>query len=370
MVYPQVGVATVELLERLGPGNSWTCGCGYRVRESSASPRFAVLCVGCSSRAARRDWNPPSLTRATDGRRHVTWVSGPRDRRRMGLRSRTARAQQLLIDRLRRGPGGPRLTTGLLAAWALAALASPATAFGRPCPRASRPLVGRLAAAGNSAPPPRGDGPPGLHEPGDRHDHQHQHPAEPRPAAPMIPTSTAVTNVVVRVTGIVHTRLDLTHAGTPDQMLGLSLGTVLTYLRSAPTARKIADGWAAAAVLADTLTPAITGRSPVVVGQSTVAVMARLAGSARSATRSHWCRLSTRYRQLGHDYPPGGCASVCTDHSVCAVSQARLFGRPRHLTNDNPRPSFWPLAKERVDCPPPRLPALSVTAVSVHRRKH
>ena len=98
----------------------------------------------------------------------------------------------------------------------------------------------------------------------------------------MIPTSTAVTNVVVRVTGIVHTRLDLTHAGTPDQMLGLSLGTVIAYLRSAPTARKIADGWAAAAVLADTLTPAITGRSPVVVGQSTVAVMARLAGSPMS----------------------------------------------------------------------------------------
>jgi len=98
--------------------------------------------------------------------------------------------------------------------------------------------------------------------------------AQPR----MIPVGTAVMNVVVRVAGIIPARLDLTHVGTPEQQLGLSLGTVLVYLRSGLTARAVAEGWGRAAVLARPLSPAIAGRRPLVVGPSTVAVLAQLAG--------------------------------------------------------------------------------------------
>lgn len=44
--------------------------------------------------------------------------------------------------------------------------------------------------------------------------------------ARMIPTGSVVTNVVVRVAGVVPARLDLAHVGTAEQQLGLSLGTV------------------------------------------------------------------------------------------------------------------------------------------------
>lgn len=47
--------------------------------------------------------------------------------------------------------------------------------------------------------------------------------------------------VVVRVAGVVPARLDLTHVGTPEQQLGLSLGTVLVYLWSGVTARALHD---------------------------------------------------------------------------------------------------------------------------------
>jgi hypothetical protein len=42
--------------------------------------------------------------------------------------------------------------------------------------------------------------------------------------------------IVVRVGGIVPTPLDLSHAGTREQQLGLNLGSVLVYLNSAVTA--------------------------------------------------------------------------------------------------------------------------------------
>ena len=93
-----------------------------------------------------------------------------------------------------------------------------------------------------------------------------------------IPRSSAVRNVAVQVAGIVPVRLDLAHVGTAEQQLGMSLGTVLAYLRRAGTARTIADGWSRAAVLARSLSPAITGRRPGVVGPSTVAVMVQMAG--------------------------------------------------------------------------------------------
>jgi hypothetical protein len=96
--------------------------------------------------------------------------------------------------------------------------------------------------------------------------------------ARMIPAGSAVMSVVVRVAGIVPARLDLTHVGTPEQQLGLSVGTVLVYLRSALTARAVAQGWGNAVVQARSLSPAIAGRRPLVVGPSTVGVIAQLAG--------------------------------------------------------------------------------------------
>lgn len=78
--------------------------------------------------------------------------------------------------------------------------------------------------------------------------------------------------------GLVPVRLDLTHVGTPDQQLGMSLGAVLLFLRSGITARVVAEGWGRAAVLARQLSPAIAGRRPLVVGPSTVTAMMRLVG--------------------------------------------------------------------------------------------
>lgn len=51
--------------------------------------------------------------------------------------------------------------------------------------------------------------------------------------ARMITSASVVTNVVVRAAGVVPARLDLTHAGTAEQQLGLSLGTVLVYQSAA-----------------------------------------------------------------------------------------------------------------------------------------
>jgi hypothetical protein len=87
-----------------------------------------------------------------------------------------------------------------------------------------------------------------------------------------------VTNLVVRAAGVVPARLDLAHVGTPEQQLGLTLGAVLIYMRTGVTARAVADGWSGAAVLARSLSPAVAGRRPPVVGPTTVAAMVRLAG--------------------------------------------------------------------------------------------
>lgn len=91
-------------------------------------------------------------------------------------------------------------------------------------------------------------------------------------------TASVVTNLVVRVAGQVPARLDLAHDAAPEQQLGLTLGAVLLYLRAGVTARAVADGWSRAAVLAQPLTPAVTGQRPLLVGPTTVAAMVRLAG--------------------------------------------------------------------------------------------
>ena len=115
------------------------------------------------------------------------------------------------------------------------------------------------------------------------------HTATSAPARTM-PTGSAVMAVVVRVAGIVPARLDLTHVGTSEQQLGLSVGTVLIYLRSGVTARAVADGWARAAVLARPLSPAVTGRRPLVIGPSAVAVMVQMAGVPQVTAEFHPAR--------------------------------------------------------------------------------
>lgn len=95
----------------------------------------------------------------------------------------------------------------------------------------------------------------------------------------MIPAGAAVTNIVVRVAGIVPARMDLTHIGTPEQRLGLTAGMLLIYLRSAVTARSVAEGWGRAAVLARSLSHAIAGRRPLMIGPSTVGALVQLAGA-------------------------------------------------------------------------------------------
>ncbi|ODU04135.1 MAG: hypothetical protein ABS81_11450 [Pseudonocardia sp. SCN 72-86] len=91
----------------------------------------------------------------------------------------------------------------------------------------------------------------------------------------------AVMGVLVRVAGTVPVRLDLSHAGTKEMQLGLSLGAVLIYLRTAITAHAVADGWANTAVLARNLAMGVVGKRPMPVGPSSVAAMVRMAGVPR-----------------------------------------------------------------------------------------
>lgn len=103
----------------------------------------------------------------------------------------------------------------------------------------------------------------------------------PTTQARMITKSSVVTSLTVRAAGLVPARLDLAHVGTAEQQLGLTLGTVLIYLRAGTTARAIADGWTSAAVAAQPLMPAVAGRRPLLIGPTTVAAMVRFAGMPR-----------------------------------------------------------------------------------------
>lgn len=94
---------------------------------------------------------------------------------------------------------------------------------------------------------------------------------------PFTPRS-AVVSVVVRVSGPVPIRLDATHLGAPEQQLGLSLGTVLIYLRSGTTARAVAEGWTSAAPLARRLAPPRDPRNLMPVTPTMVGTLVRLAG--------------------------------------------------------------------------------------------
>ena len=85
---------------------------------------------------------------------------------------------------------------------------------------------------------------------------QANEPTSPAMQAQMITAASVVTNLVVRAAGLVPARLDLAHVGTADQQLGLTLGSVLVYLRTGVTARAAAEGWTHASVLARSLRPA------------------------------------------------------------------------------------------------------------------
>lgn len=89
-----------------------------------------------------------------------------------------------------------------------------------------------------------------------------------------------VMTVGVRVAGQVPTRADLRFAGTAEQMLGLSLGTVLIYLNSHLAARTVALAWGQAAPLARSLSPVLpAGRRPVLAtGPWSMTTMIRLFG--------------------------------------------------------------------------------------------
>lgn len=100
----------------------------------------------------------------------------------------------------------------------------------------------------------------------------------PAGQARMISSTSVVTSLVVRAAGQIPARLDLAHVGTADQQLGLTLGSVLVYVRTGVTARAVAEEWTRASVLARALQPAVAGRRPLVVGPTTVAAMVRLAG--------------------------------------------------------------------------------------------
>ncbi|ODU05234.1 MAG: hypothetical protein ABS81_08195 [Pseudonocardia sp. SCN 72-86] len=104
------------------------------------------------------------------------------------------------------------------------------------------------------------------------------HQPAPHPGR-MIPTSSTISRLVVRVAGLVPVRTDISHAGTMEQQLGLSLGTVLVYLRTGLTARVVAEGWASAAPLAQRLAPAIPGRRVLPAGPSTASALIRMAGA-------------------------------------------------------------------------------------------
>ena len=90
-----------------------------------------------------------------------------------------------------------------------------------------------------------------------------------------------VMTVGVRVAGTVPTRADLRFAGTPEQMLGLSLGTVLIYLNSYPAARMVTLAWGQAAPLARSLSPGLPAvRRPVMAtGPWSLTTMIRLFGA-------------------------------------------------------------------------------------------
>lgn len=93
--------------------------------------------------------------------------------------------------------------------------------------------------------------------------------------------SSSVGSIAVRVAGLVPTRVDLRFAGTPQQQLGVSLGTILVYMSTHLTASTIAEKWAAAAPLAAGLSHVLPSgrRSAMASGPWLLSAMVRFAGT-------------------------------------------------------------------------------------------
>ncbi|MGD9991217.1 hypothetical protein [Pseudonocardia sp.] len=110
----------------------------------------------------------------------------------------------------------------------------------------------------------------------------------------------SVCTLAARVAGFVPTRVDMRFAGTPEQQLGITLGTVLVYVNMHRTAATIADKWAAAAPLARGLSHALPqGRrdATVTAGPWLLSAMVRFAGTPAVTA-------SMLTPQPGRDVPP------------------------------------------------------------------
>ncbi len=101
------------------------------------------------------------------------------------------------------------------------------------------------------------------------------------PGAEQVAGVAEVMTVGVRVAGPVPTRTDLRFVGTREQMLGLSLGTVLIYVNSHIAARTVALAWGQAVPLARSLSPVLPApRRPVMAtGPWSLTTMVRMFGT-------------------------------------------------------------------------------------------
>lgn len=90
----------------------------------------------------------------------------------------------------------------------------------------------------------------------------------------------SVGSIAVRVAGLVPTRVDLRFAGTPQQQLGVSLGTILVYMSTGLTASTIVDKWAAAAPLSRALSHVLPSerRPAMATGPWLLSAMVRFGG--------------------------------------------------------------------------------------------
>jgi hypothetical protein len=66
----------------------------------------------------------------------------------------------------------------------------------------------------------------------------------------------AAVEITVRVSGEVPVRVDASNVGTPEQQVGLTLGSVLVYLRDRLTVTAVVEGWRSGNYSAQLLGPA------------------------------------------------------------------------------------------------------------------
>jgi hypothetical protein len=167
-----------------------------------------------------------------------------------------------------------------------------------------------------------------------RTDHRTGEDTNPTAQARMITKSSVVTGVIVRAAGLVPARLDLAHIGTAEQQLGLTLGSVLVYLRAGITARAIADGWTDAAIAAQSLRPAVAGHRPLVIGPTTVAAMVRYAGSPRVISAFEPSRASGAVPAVLRIQAGPVTWEICD--ATAYTSMLRAWRQAARLLEDNP----------------------------------